>query len=192
MRRSSRCAGAWSLVAWLSVSAWAQPPAHSVADLIESIKAQKELALNPPSQGARAKRGPDAVADTDSPPLLWSVSGLNEDYSAVLVIDRKVYTVRSTQLPRRVGGWRVHHIGAQSVCVSLRGEPQCLQAPDSATTAHAFVQALPAAGAGKAEASLSMNESASTAAESAAQTVGADKLSQALATRLPSLPVTPR
>ena len=138
-------AGLWCL-GMMSCAAWAQPEPASktVQELIQSMKAQRELMLVP---GAQPRSGgtsrPSAPEQPDMPPLLWSVSGLNDGYTAVLVIDRKVHVVQSQSLPVWIGGWRVRWIDAHGVGLIRPGKKLNLPAPSSASTTEAFMKALP-------------------------------------------------
>lgn len=150
-----RC-GAWGLF-WRGMCAavmcslapaMAQPSSPSVADMIEAIKARKEMAMLPPaSRGPRAptpSRTDDRprVADGVTEPMVWSVTGMNDQLTAVLVIDRKVHTVSSAALPRTLGGWNVLRISNEAVLVSRKGVSQRLAVPDSASSPFPFVKAL--------------------------------------------------
>lgn len=146
--------GAWAALALLPLVSLALPqPARAqsqpptVSDLIESIKQQKEMALQPrpapasPGQkGASAAPPPRPVVSTAAP-LVWSVTGLNQQFTAVLVHERKVYTVASDSLPYTLGAWRVHRIDEHAVLVSREARVLRLPVPDAASTGHAFVQA---------------------------------------------------
>lgn len=123
----------------------AQPHSPSVSDLIDSVKAQREAALGFDSRKAPSDLGAKVRSHTPANPLLWSISGLNDNLSAVLVIGQRVYQVDNASLPQQVGGWQVERLDANSIWLSRAGRRMKLPAPSSASTAHAFVHALQAA-----------------------------------------------
>jgi hypothetical protein len=179
MRRNKVCA--FALCAWLVPSGpvTAQQAAPTVATLIETIKAQREQALHPRLAPEQGKTSTLAIPAAPHAPLLWSVAGVDDDLSAVLVIDRKVYTVHRHSLPQRAGPWLVRHMDADKVCMHQGPRTVCLTPPDKNASVLPFLQALrPALG-------LVSAPTAATPAETAD-----DTLARALATRLPALPVT--
>ncbi len=174
-----------AMVVLAPASARAQARTATVSDLIGSIKQQKELALQPrpgpasPVQRPAPEAGPAHKPVSAAPPMVWSVTGLNQQFTAVLVHDRKVYTVVSDGLPRTLGGWRVHQINEQAVLVSRESRSLRLPVPDVASSPFPFVQALtPPVG------------EFSPLAGPGAGTMASEGLTaaQALATRLPVLP----
>jgi hypothetical protein len=116
--------------------------------------------------------------------LVWSVSGLNDDYSAVLVMGQKVHTVSSKNLPQSVAGWQVESLNAQGVCMSRLKRHMCLPAPDSASSVHPFVRTLAPHTASRALVPMLPAQSQ----DLRGPVMPADTLPQALAAQLPILP----
>lgn len=145
MHKNKWCQWTWVWCALGAQAAWAQSASPSVSDLIDTIKMQREMALTPSLKGSRFKSPPSTASAAPARPLLWSVTGVNEDYSAVVVVDRKAYTVRSMAIPQRVGRWTVDRVSAHAVCLSQGGQRHCLDAPHSASSVYPFVNALPPA-----------------------------------------------
>lgn len=167
--------------------AWAQSQTPTVSDLIESIKQQKEMALQPrPAPASLGQKGAPAAppprpdlssAAPSAAPLVWSVTGLNQQFTAVLVHERKVYTVASDSLPYTLGGWRVHQIHEQAVLVSRESRWLRLPVPEAGNTAYPFVQAF----------APPVSESPPPAVPAPTATEGLTP-AQALAARLPLAP----
>jgi hypothetical protein len=163
-----------------------------VADLIESIKMQREMALNPavprsrkPGAPSSASQAGDSTATVpDAPPLLWSVVGINGDYNAVLVLGHRVYTVYSALLPQHVGGWKVEHLDGQSLCLSRRDRQLCLPAPDSTSMAYPFLRSFSITSL---DGSTEQEQATQAKSLQPAAEPDADALQKALATRLTGL-----
>ena len=189
MRKSSVRGFPALLMALTVSSVWAQSSASSVADLIEAIKVQREMALSPGIASSRVKPGNSALADAENDPLVWSVWGMNDDYTAVLVIDRKVHTVKSSGLPHKTGSWRVRHISGQAVCLSQRGREVCLPAPNDAHMAVPFVKALLSTSSEGYGIPTAQNPVPAGGAGWGLETSSSEVLSQSLSSRLPVMPL---
>ena len=114
----------WLLMVWLCAglmghaSALAQNP--SVADLIDRLKQKKEQEVlgtpAPKPDKANATR-PSQRFQMPSPPMLWSISGINNELEAVLIYQGKAHVATSSKLPMRIGPWQVDSISAQGVII---------------------------------------------------------------------------
>jgi len=138
------------------------PPAtRTVQELIQTLKAQRQLQLDPQKQSAKeGSARPVSPGRSAMPPLLWSLSGLNQRYTAVMVIERRVHVIQSQSLPMSVGGWRVRAMDEDGVSLSRGARTLNLPAPHAGSTTDAFLKALPqerrqGAGDGAAEATPS-------------------------------------
>lgn len=138
----------------------AQPSAKTVAELIDEIKARKEKVLFPSAVASEmtVQGMPSGVAymptgETRPPqkskqseplaPMVWSVTGINQELSAVLVIDHQVHNVDSTNMHQWIGDWRVRSISERSVVVAHRhGRTLSLPVPDVGTAPDPFLRAL--------------------------------------------------
>lgn len=114
-------------------------------ELIQSIKAQREAALNParaqvphPEGDVSIKKMPEIPAI----PMVWSITGINEGYAAILVVERKAHRVSSTDLPQQLGPWRVQGISEEAVVIMRQGQSMTLRAPDSTSRPEPFIAAL--------------------------------------------------
>ena len=119
----------------------AQPADATLSGLIGSIKAQKEAALDP----RRAERPPPETKPKLAPPktpIVWSIFGLNQAFSAVVVIDGKTHVLRSTDLPYRTAGWKVLSMDAAGLLVQGHGRRLWLPAPDVGTRPELYLQEL--------------------------------------------------
>jgi hypothetical protein len=168
---------------WLWVLPWgpatAQQTSPTVATLIDAIKTQREQALSPKPAPEQSRAQASTAQALAHAPLLWSISGVNEELHAVLVVDRRVYTVHKQGLPQRAGAWQVRHIDTQKVCIHKGAHTMCLTPPDRSASVLPFLQALrPAEG-----------PLPSASAPPAAAAVD-DTLARALASRLPTMPLT--
>ncbi len=135
--------GGWVVVCGV-VMAQPQPAGRTVQELIQSLKAQRESQLDPQVQTPRESTSrPLAKGHPSMPPLLWSVSGLNGRFTAVMVVDRKVHEIQSQTLPVWVGGWRVRSIDEQGVGLTRGEKKLSLPAPSGNSTTDAFLKALP-------------------------------------------------
>jgi hypothetical protein len=82
--------------------------------------------------------------------LVWSLSGLGQEFSAILVYNQKAHVVHSSHLPQYVGPWRITNLSKQGVQADFRRSgPRTgsafWPAPMTGSTADVFVLALPAA-----------------------------------------------
>lgn len=113
----------------------------TLSGLIGSIKAQKEAALDP-------RRGASPHPDTKSKflpqktPIVWSIFGLNQTFSAVVVIEGKTHVLRSIDLPYRVAGWNVLSMDDSGVRVQGRGRLFLIPAPDAGTRPELYLHEL--------------------------------------------------
>jgi hypothetical protein len=109
-----------------------QPADATLSGLIGSIKAQKEAALDP---GKSASPHPNTKPKLLPPktPIVWSIFGLNQMFTAVVVIEGKTRVLRSIDLPYRVAGWRVLSMDATGVLVQGYGRRLLLPAPNLET-----------------------------------------------------------
>lgn len=119
----------------------AQPADATLSGLIGSIKAQKEAALDP----RRAERPPLATKPKlleQKSPIVWSIFGLNQAFSAVVVIDAKTHVLSSRDLPYRAAGWKVLSMDAAGLLVQGHGRRLWLPAPDVGTRPELYLQEL--------------------------------------------------
>jgi hypothetical protein len=131
----------------LTQTALAAPEGQqTLGELIGAIKAQREAELFPASTAAPvpAPKGLRPADVREQPPKLWSMTGMNGRFIAVLVVDGKVFSLGSDTLPAQVGSWRVHHIDDAAVSMSQQGRSLRLSAPHGASTAQGFANALAA------------------------------------------------
>lgn len=83
-----------------------------------------------------------------SKPKVWSITGTNDDFEAVLVYQQKVYVAHSVQLPSAVGGWQITKITGQHVWVKAITKKGIdtpiftLEAPEIDTSLDTYAQAL--------------------------------------------------
>ncbi len=152
----------WLVLAGLGAlchPSWAESQ-RTVSELIQTIKAQKEKALEPqlaptaPHQATRAVAAtprpartaiaPLRPAETPAPapriapvvksevwPQVWSLGGVNGNYSASLLIERRIHWIDGESLPQEVAGWMVLSISARDVCISRQDQRRCLQTPSA-------------------------------------------------------------
>jgi hypothetical protein len=91
---------------------------QTLGELINQVKKAREAELlGAPAPSKSAKPGPRVSAAHDALPLVWSISGLDEQFSAVLVHDSKVHVVASGDLPLRLGPWQLVSVGHGGVMV---------------------------------------------------------------------------
>jgi hypothetical protein len=146
----------WGMsVLWASVLAQQIPEGRTVQELIQTLKDQRARQLEPQTQPAGQKQpqlqtqtkrgGSSSVAHGNWAmlPLLWSLSGLNEGFTAVLVIERGVHVIKSQSLPVSVKGWQVRSMDAHGVHLVRGGEKLHLQAPSEDHSVDPFLNALP-------------------------------------------------
>jgi hypothetical protein len=142
---------AWVATAWLI---GCMPMGHaqtiSVGELIAKSKAAKTLEL----QGLSAPKpstNPPAVKVVPKPASkqqLWSITGVDDKLTAVLLHQQKAYTVHSTLLPADVGPWQVTEITDHQVwvketkAVGHKRQLLVLEAPDKDTKLEVYLQAL--------------------------------------------------
>jgi hypothetical protein len=116
---------------------------RTLGELIDAIKVEREALLMPGPGPINAvpdlPRHGSPVDPQQQLPRLWSVTGMNGRFTAVLVVNGKVHTLNSDTLPTQVGGWRVSQIDPFAVLLSQQGRSLRLAAPHSASTAHGFV-----------------------------------------------------
>jgi hypothetical protein len=123
-----------------------QPADATLSGLIGSIKAQKEAALDP---GKSASPHPNTKPKLLPPktPIVWSIFGLNQMFTAVVVIEGKTRVLRSIDLPYRVAGWRVLSMDATGVLVQGYGRRLLLPAPNLETRPEVYLHELGVAAA---------------------------------------------
>lgn len=127
-----------------AVMAQPQPAGRTVQELIQSMKTQREAQLDPATRTSIGTTSrPMTHGHPAMSPLLWSVSGLNGRYTAVMVVNRKVQVIQSQFLPVSVSGWRVGSIDEQGVGLTRGGKTLILQAPNDHSSTEAFLKALP-------------------------------------------------
>ena len=119
----------------------AQPADATLSGLIGSIKAQKEAALDPhraerPQPETKLKLVPQKT------PIVWSIFGLNQAFSAVVVIDAKTHVLSSRDLPYRAAGWKVLSMDAAGLMVQGHGRRLWLPAPDVGTRPELYLHEL--------------------------------------------------
>lgn len=143
----ARCVAA---ALWMGCAPLAMAQPSSVGDLIAKSKALKTQELQgatPPkaaSPGSKSKATPAPAVK----PKLWSITGVDDKLTAVLLHQQKAYTVDSLQLPTDVGPWQVTAISDQQVwltetkAVANKRQVVVLQAPDQNTKLDGYVQAL--------------------------------------------------
>lgn len=141
---------------WVGVLAQPIPEGRTVQELIQSLKDQRTRQLEPQTQPPEQKlkqpqpQTPTRRASSSSlargngatSPLLWSLSGLNEGFTAVLVIERGVHVIKSQTLPVSVKGWQVRSIDAHGVYLVRGAEALNLQAPSGDNAVDPFLNAL--------------------------------------------------
>jgi hypothetical protein len=129
----------------------AQAQTSSVGDLIAKSKALKTQELQgatPPKPASPSSSKTKAPAVAASKPKLWSITGVDDKLTAVLLHQQKAFTVHSTQLPADVGPWQVTEITDQHVwlvetkAVANKRQVVVLDAPDQDTKLDGYVQAL--------------------------------------------------
>lgn len=127
-----------------------QAQSSSVGELIAKSKAARTAEL----MGAPAKPvDSDAKKKTSSPstvkPKLWSITGMDQNFTAVLLVQQKAYTVASHDLPVNLGAWEVTQISHQQVWLrelktsAQKARAVVLEAPDRDTKVESYWQALP-------------------------------------------------
>lgn len=134
---------AWSLGLVLAQPVGAQSPS-TLNDLIQSIKTQREAALNPTAAPPANQRDLQrkTTPEPEALPLVWSITGMNGHYSAILVHERKAHVIHSVDLPQKLGNWRVSSINEGSVWLQRSGRKISLRAPDNTTRVEPFLAAL--------------------------------------------------
>lgn len=130
------CAMPWVLMA--------QQADGTLVDLIRSVKAQKEAALDP-GRAARQQAVQAGQSLAQSTPMLWSITGINDDYTALLLLDGQVQQVHSGDLPVGLGAWRVLSVDSTGVLLSRAGRRLHLPAPDAGTRPEPYMGQLGAA-----------------------------------------------
>jgi len=97
------------------------PNAKTLGDMIGQAKRKQELTLNPPPEPKVAivikKRGPvepftpspPPVAST--PPLLWTITGVNNQLVAEIIYKESVHILRLHEGEREIGPWLVERYG---------------------------------------------------------------------------------
>jgi hypothetical protein len=119
----------------------AQPADATLSGLIGSIKAQKEAALDP-----RRSASPDPDTKPKvlprKTPMVWSIFGLNQMFSAVVVIEGKTHVLRTSDLPYLTAGWKVLSMDATGVQVQGRGRLFLIPAPDAGTRPELYLHEL--------------------------------------------------
>jgi hypothetical protein len=133
---------------WLLLSAMllplvlaAQPADATLSGLIGSIKAQKESALDP-RRVARPQPEPLPKVLHRKTPIVWSIFGLNQAFSAVVVIEGKTHVLHSSDLPYLAAGWKVLSMDATGLQLQGHGRRLSLPAPDVGTRPEQFLSEL--------------------------------------------------
>jgi hypothetical protein len=128
-----------------------QAQSPSVGELIAKSKAARTAELmgapvKPVGNEAKKKPMPSQPVVQ---PKLWSITGVDQNLTAVLLIQQKAYTVASHDLPVNLGAWEVTQISHQQVWLrELKASDQkarsvVLEAPDRDTKVESYWQALP-------------------------------------------------
>jgi len=118
--------GGLALWAWVFVGATAS--GATLAELIARLKQQKEqetLGRVPNASPSPAIK--EAIeARLPSAPLLWSISGLDDDLQAVLVYQGKAYVARANGPRIRMGPWWIESISPHRVLLNAHDKPAAL------------------------------------------------------------------
>jgi hypothetical protein len=113
----------------------------TLSGLIGSIKAQKEAALDP-------RRSASPPLDTkpkvllQRTPIVWSIFGLNQTFSAVVVIEGKAHVLRNIDLPYWAAGWSVLSMDDSGVRVQGHGRLLLIPAPNAGTKPELYLREL--------------------------------------------------
>ena len=114
----------WALLLALGLT-WVPGQAQTLGDLIEQAKSRRQQQV---LQGAPVKPATDPKARTPgapAPPLLWSLTGLEDRFEAVLIYRARAYTVASDEpSPRRIGPWAVTAVQPSGVTLTLPQQPR--------------------------------------------------------------------
>ena len=148
-----RRAMALALLLLLLAGAAALAQAQTLGELINQVKKAREAELmGAPAPSVRTpsagSSGPKFNPAYEALPRVWSVSGLNERFSAVLVHDGKARAVDSDELPLRLGPWQVLSVGHAGVEVrrwpsaAARPDKVLLRAPAPGASADAYLKLL--------------------------------------------------
>lgn len=132
------------LALMLALPVSAQTTEGTLVDLVRAVKAQKEAALDP-ARAQRQQTQQIVQSQTNSTPLVWSITGLNHDYTALLVHDGQVQRVRTADLPFGLGVWRVVAVDSTGVLLHRAGQQMHLPAPDAGTRPETYMTQLGAA-----------------------------------------------
>jgi hypothetical protein len=119
----------------------AQPADATLSGLIESIKVQKESALDPRKPAIRLPDTKPKVLPRKTP-MVWSIFGLNQMFSAVVVIEGKTHVLRTSDLPYLTAGWKVLSMDATGVQVQGHGRRLLLPSPDAGTRPELYLHEL--------------------------------------------------
>jgi hypothetical protein len=113
----------------------------TLSGLIGSIKAQKEAALDPRRS---ASPPPDTKPKVllQRPPIVWSIFGLNQTFSAVVVIEGKTHVLRNIDLPYRTAGWSVLSMDDSGLRVQGHGRVLLIPAPNAGTRPELYLREL--------------------------------------------------
>ncbi len=138
------------LAALAQAQVQAQAQAQSLGDLVEQAKARRQQQLQgtvprPPARAVSAARGAMAT------PMLWSLTGLEDRYEAILIYQGKAHTVNSHALEsQQLGPWTVQAVEPTGVVLALpsarRVAPLVLAPMPVGTSAFGYLAVLPPLG----------------------------------------------
>ena len=100
---------------WLTSVQAETPKAKTLGDMVSQAKRKQELTLNPPPEpkvAAINKKSSPAKAPVASlPPMLWTLTGVNNHLVAEVIYKETVHVLHLSQGDREIGHWQVERYG---------------------------------------------------------------------------------
>ncbi len=100
---------------WLTSVQAETPKAKTLGDMVSQAKRKQELTLNPPPDikvAAVNKKSLPAEAPVASlPPMLWTLTGVNNHLVAEVIYKQTVHVLHLSQGDREIGPWQVERYG---------------------------------------------------------------------------------
>ena len=101
----------------------------TLGDLIDQAKRSKSLgsgvdtSVAPSGSTKKSKSGNKSNTDMGSQPMLWSLSGANNQLVAEIIYKETVYTLRLHDGEKKVGPWLVERYGTNGLYVTPAAQP---------------------------------------------------------------------
>ena len=100
---------------WLTSVGAETPNAKTLGDMISQAKRKQELTLNPPPDikvaAVNKKSSPAQARVASPPPMLWTLTGVNNHLVAEVIYKETVHVLHLSQGDREIGPWQVERYG---------------------------------------------------------------------------------